>query len=150
MSKKSLIFLSLLIICPLIVYVLWPSDVSRIKKLFKQGAKAIESEKIDDLMSKVSFNYSDEYGLTYLYLKEGIEKVFIQMDDFIIEYEIIKIEVNDKTANAELDVRVIASYGQDTGYIIGDAAEPANVIFTLEKVRTKWLVNKTRGIPLYF
>jgi hypothetical protein len=150
MSKKSIIFLSLLILAPVIIYFLWPSDESRIKKLFREGAKAVENENIEEVMSKVSFNYTDEHGLSYLYLKEGMENAFKRFENIMIEYEIKNIEIKDETATAELDIRVIASAGQDTGYIIGDAGKPAGAEFFLEKVRTKWLVNKTRGVPLYY
>ncbi|PKL51865.1 MAG: hypothetical protein CVV37_04175 [Nitrospira bacterium HGW-Nitrospira-1] len=146
MSKKTVIYLALLILSALITFFLWPSDESRIKKLFREGAKAIEQEKIDDVMSKVSFNYTDEQGLTYLFIKKEMGNVFQQMSGIKIEYEIISITVKDATAAADLDIRVIASYGQDTGYVVGDAAKPAHTRFFLEKERTKWLVSKTNGV----
>jgi len=150
MSKKTVIFLSILIISPLIIYFLWPSDENRIKKLFREGAKAVQEEKLDDVMSKVSFNYTDEHGVTYLLIKDSIKKVFQQMDNISVEYEIKKIDIKDKTALAELDIRVIASFGQDTGYVLGDIDKPAQLTFYLEKERGKWLVGKTKGIRLYF
>ena len=150
MSKKTVIFLVVLILSPLIIYFLWPSDENRIKKLFREGAKAIEQEKIDDVMSRVSFNYTDDNGLSYIAIKEGMGRVFQQMSGIKIEYEIKDITVKDATTAADLDIRVIASYGQETGYAVGDAAKPAHMKFYLEKERTKWLVNKTEGIPLDF
>ena len=150
MSKKTVIFLVVLILSPLIIYFLWPSNENRIKKLFREGAKAIEQEKIDDVMSRVSFNYTDDNGLSYIAIKEGMGRVFQQMAGIKIEYEIKDITVKDATAAADLDIRVIASYGQETGYAVGDAAKPARMKFYLEKERTKWLVNKTEGIPLDF
>jgi hypothetical protein len=150
MSKKSLIFLFILIILPIVLYFLWPSDESRIKKLFKEGSNAIEKEELDAVMSKVSFNYSDEYGLTYLYMKELMKSVFQRMSDIKIEYENLMIKVNDKTATADMDVRIIATIGNDTGYILGDLPKPVHLKFTLEKVRTKWLVTKTEGLPFNF
>ena len=150
MSKKTVIFLVVLILSPLIIYFLWPSDENRIKKLFREGAKAIEQEKIDDVMSRVSFNYTDDNGLSYITIKEGMGRVFQQMSGIKIEYEIKDITVKDATAAADLDIRVIASYGQETGYAVGDAAKPARMKFYLEKERTKWLVSKTEGIPLAF
>ena len=42
MSKKTLGLIFLIIILPVVVYLLVPSDASRIKKLFKEGAKAVE------------------------------------------------------------------------------------------------------------
>ena len=148
MSKKTIALLFLFILTPIILYFLWPSDESRIKKLFKEGSRAIEKEDLDAVMSKVSFNYSDEYGLTYLYLKESMKSVFQQMSDIKIEYENLNIKVNDKIAKADMDVRIIATIGNDTGYIFGDLPKPVHLKFTLEKERTKWLVTKTEGLPL--
>jgi hypothetical protein len=150
LSKKSIALLFLLIITPIIFYFLWPSDESRIKKLFNEGSRAIEKEDLDAVMSKVSFNYSDEYGLTYLYLKESMKSVFQQMSDIKIEYENLNIKVNDKIAKADMDVRIIATIGNDTGYIFGDLPKPVHLKFTLEKERTKWLVAKTEGLPFNF
>jgi len=141
------VLLFLLILTPIILYLLWPSDESRIKKLFKEGSRAIEKEDLDTVMSKVSFNYSDEYGLTYLYLKESMKSVFKQMSDIKIEYEDLNIKINEKTATADMDVRIIATIGNDTGYIFGDLPKPVHLKFTLEKERTKWLVTKTEGLP---
>ncbi|NCO67270.1 MAG: hypothetical protein COY75_04985 [Nitrospirae bacterium CG_4_10_14_0_8_um_filter_41_23] len=150
MSKKSIAILFLLILTPIILYFLWPSDENRIKKLFKEGSKAIEREDLDTVMSKVSFNYSDEYGLTYLYLKESMKSVFKQMSDIKVEYENLETKVNDKVATADMDVRIIATIGNDTGYIFGDLPKPVHLKFTLEKERTKWLVMKTEGLPFNF
>ena len=147
MSRKAIVLLTILVILPVIIYLLWPSDESRIKKLFREGAKAIEQEKIDEVMAKVSFNYADEYGLTYLSLKEGMMRVFQRMDGIKVEYEITGVEIKDTLATAELDIRVIASHGNDTGYAVGDTAKPVHVKFSLDKDRTTWLVTKTRGIP---
>ena len=150
MSRKSVIVLVLLIMAPVIIYFLWPSDESRIRKLFREGAKAIEQEKIDEVMAAVSFNYTDEYGLTYLYIKEGMTRVFQRMDNIKVEYEITRLEITDAAAAAELDIRVIAREGNDTGYAVGNAARPVHMTFTLEKQRTTWLVAKTEGLPLNF
>jgi len=150
MSKKTVISFAILILAPLIIYFLWPSDESRIRKLFREGAKAIEQEKTDDVMSSVSFNYTDDQGLAYITIKEGLKRVFQQMSGIKINYEIKNITIIDRTATADLDIRVIASYGQDTGYAVGDAAKPAHMKFFLEKERAKWLVNKTEGLPFVF
>jgi hypothetical protein len=150
MSKKTIALLFILIVTPLIIYLLWPSDESRIKKLFKEGSQAIETEDLETVMSKVSFNYRDEYGFTYLYLKELMKTLFKQMDDIKIEYENIEIDVHDETATADMDVLILAKMGNDTGYILGDLSEPAHLTFTLEKERTKWFVIKTEGLPFNF
>lgn len=150
MSKKTLALLVLLIIAPLVVYFLWPSDESRIRKLFREGSRAIEQEKIDDVMSKVALTYTDEYGLTYLYIRQGMERVFQRLDTIQIEYGITSLSIREQTATAELDIRVIATAGSDTGYAVGDAAHPVKMQFFLEKERGSWRVAKTSGLPLNF
>jgi hypothetical protein len=146
MRKKSIALLMLLIISPVVIYFIWPTDEGRIKKLFREGAKAVEARKVDDVMSKVSFSYSDRYGLSYLALKQGMERQFKLMSNIKVEYDITKLEVKDKTAIAGMDLRVIASYGADTGYVVGDAARPAHLIFSLEKGPTGWLISSSEGI----
>ena len=147
MSKKTIALTFLIIVLPVVVYLLLPSDASRIKKLFRQGTEAIEKKDIDAVMSKVSFNYRDEYGFTYLYVRESMKSVFQRMSDIKVEYENLIVNVNGKTATADMDVRVIASIGDNTGYIMGDLSKPAHLTFTLEKERTKWLIVKTEGLP---
>ncbi len=146
MSRKTILSLSLLLISPVIIYFFWPSDQSRIKKLFREGAQAVEQEKIEDVMSKVSFNYTDKQGLSYIIIKDGMKRFFQQMSDIKIEYDIKNISVKGETATVDLDLRVIASSGDDTGYAVGDAAEPLHAKFYLEKERTTWLVAGTEGL----
>jgi hypothetical protein len=150
LKSKSLILISILFVLAVLTYFLWPSDESRIKKLFKEGSQAIEKEDLDGVMSKVSFNYHDEYGMTYLYIKESMKSFFKQMSDIKIEYENMKIKVNKKTATADMDVRILATIGNETGYVFGDLAKPEHLTFTLEKERAKWLVTKTEGLPHYW
>jgi hypothetical protein len=147
MSRKTIILLLILFILPLVVYSLWPSDEARIKRLFREGAQAIENKDLDAVMSKVSFNYTDEYGFNYLYLKEAMKRVFQQMGDIDIKYENPAITITGKAAKAEMDVRVIATIGNERGYILGDLPNPVHLIFSLEKQRTKWMVLKVEGMP---
>ncbi|PIV44491.1 MAG: hypothetical protein COS28_00275, partial [Nitrospirae bacterium CG02_land_8_20_14_3_00_44_33] len=127
MSKKSVILLFLLIISPALIYFLWPSDEARIKKLIKEGAEAIEKKEIDKVMAKVSFNYQDEKGLTYILIKQILGSQFKALSGIKIEYENLKIEVKEKLATAEFDLLVIATIGNQTGYIIGDLKTPARI-----------------------
>jgi hypothetical protein len=147
MSKKTIALLTLLFIAPIIIYFLWPSDEARIRKLFREGAKAIEEQKIDDVMSKVSFSYTDDHGMSYLYLKKLMERAFGEVKNIRIEYQIKKIDIRGDSATAGVDVRVVATRGADTGYILGDAARPLNIRFTLDKERMKWLISRTGGLP---
>ena len=146
MSKKSIILIFILILSPVLIYFLWPSDESRIKKLIKEGVAAVEKEEVDNVMSKVSFNYQDDRGMTYILIKKILTEQFKSLSGIKIEYENLKIEVKEKLANAEFDLRVIATIGNQTGYIIGDLKTPARIKLFLEKERVSWLVTKTEGL----
>lgn len=147
-EKKIYFLLLIFVILLLIMYIFLPTDERRITKLFKEGAEAIEKEDIDIVMSKISYNYRDEYGLTYLYIKRYLKSIFSKMSNIKIEYENFNIKVNGKNAIAEFDVRVIATLGDETGYFFGDLSNPEHLKFALEKQRTKWLIIKAEGLPI--
>ncbi len=149
MSRKMIVFLVLIFSAPLLYYFLWPSDEKRIRRLFSEGAAAIEAKKVEDVMSKVSFNYTDEHGLSYLFLKQGATQLFQKLDAIGVKYVINSIDVKDEKASVAVGVRVIAGRGQDRGYIAGDAANPLQMKFYLEKERSKWLVVRTEGLPVW-
>jgi hypothetical protein len=150
MSRKTVLALSLLILSPLIIYFLWPSDENRIKKLFREGANAIQEEDIKGVMSFISYNYMDDRGFSYITVKEGLGRVFEQMSGIKIDYQIRNILIKDDKATADLELRIIATDGQDTGYVSGDASKPSSMKFFFEKERTRWLVSKTEGSPVSF
>lgn len=145
MSKRFTIGLFFLFALTVAFLLLRPTDESRIRKLIKDGAKAAESRDIEGVMAKISFNYRDDYGMTYLYLKEILKREFERLSDISVEYEDLKIRVSENTAVAELDIRVVATSGNDTGYILGDVKTPLQLRFTLDKERTKWLIVRTEG-----
>jgi hypothetical protein len=146
-KKKSLLIFHIVFAFAFLAYLLWPTDESRIKKLFKEGSEAVEREDLDSVMSNVSFNYRDDYGLTFLSMKESLQSVFKRMSGIKITRENLVIKINDKTAAGDLDVRIVATVGNNTGYVMGDLRKPVHLRFTLEKEKMKWLVTKTEGLP---
>jgi hypothetical protein len=139
-------FVILLIIVPAIAYFLWPSDEARIKKLIREGAAAIEAKKAEEVMKKVALHYQDDHGLSYLLLKQGMQRLFQQMEKIQVEYEVKAVAVGGQKATADIDVRVIATARNDTGYIVGDAGKAQALRFRLEKERAAWLVVSTEGM----
>jgi len=150
MSKRMVFLLVLIFSGPLLFYLLWPSDENRLRKLFREGARAVEEKKVDEILSRVSFNYTDEHGLTYLYLKEGAARYFVRTEGIKVDYAVRNIEIRDDKASVDLDVKVVAGSGSDRGYVAGDATKPLRIKFHLEKERTKWLVVRTEGLPVWF
>jgi hypothetical protein len=145
MSKRSTIGLLFLVAAIATLWFLWPTDENRIRKLFREGAKAVEAGDIEVVIVKVSFNYRDDYGMTYLYLRETLKREFQRLSGISVEYENLKVRVSENTATAELDIRVIATSGSETGYIIGDVRTPVHLRFILEKERAKWQIVKAEG-----
>ena len=148
MSKKTAALIALILVSPVIIYFLWPTDEARIRRLFREGAGAVENKKIEDVMSKISFNYTDDHSLSYLAIKELMKRSFERMNNIKVEYGLKDIVISDKTASVGMDIRVIATYDKDTGYVVGDAARPVRVKFFLEKERTTWLVTRTEGLDI--
>ncbi|MGE5893606.1 MAG: hypothetical protein ACM34I_06080 [bacterium] len=146
MTKKTIFILFVLVMVPVLLFVLIPSDKARIKKLIKKGSEAIELRDLDSVMECVSLNYRDEYGMGYLFVKESFKRVFQQYRTLEVEYENLSITVADKAARAEIDVRVVGTHSEHTQYIAGDFDTPVHVIFTMEKERLKWQIVRAEGI----
>jgi hypothetical protein len=147
-SKKTIAVMFVSVLAPLIIYLIWPTDESRIKTLFREGARSVEEEDINGIMLRVSFHYRDDNGLTYLYIKEYMKAFLQRMDDIKVDYENLQIDIDGDTALAQMEVRVIATTGGETGYVFGDFPNPVQLTFTLEKEQTKWLVVNTDGLPV--
>jgi hypothetical protein len=75
-----------------------------------------------------------------------MKKIFRQLNEINVDCENLEIRVREKTASAEMDVRVLAQVGTDTGYVFGDYPNPKHLILTLQKDKTKWYVIKTEGL----
>jgi len=147
MSRKTIILLFLFTAVPLAVYFFMPTDKARIRKMINRGTAAIEQEDLKGVMSCVSLNYRDDYGMTYLYLRESFRRFFRRYDGIDVKYSRLRIEVDDRKATAELDVRVLAGKGGDRRYIAGSLSDPIHIVFSLEKEKLKWQVTKTEGVP---
>lgn len=146
MKRRYIFFFALLLLCTIIIYVFYPTDENRIRKIINNSEKAIISEDVDKLMGFISYNYMDDYGNGYLKLKKTFLTVFKRLNDIDIERNIIKISVKDKLAEAELLIRVLASEGEERGYIIGNAVNAKTIKVFFEKSPYKWLITKVEGV----
>jgi hypothetical protein len=141
MGVRSAIALLILVISPVLVYLFWPSDESRIRKLIREEVRAVEEEDIDAFMSGVAFHYQDEYGLSYLLLKRLVEREFRAFSEIGMEYGGLGIDVSDERAMAGMDVRVLADRGVGRGYYWGDFREPVRLELELKKGPAgRWLI----------
>lgn len=150
MGRKSIALLVLLVATPVLLYLLWPSDEARIRKLVGEAARAAEAGDLGGVMSHVSFNYSDERGLSYLLIKKKLEGKFRTYSDIVVDYENLRVEVGEggEGAAASMDLRVIATFGvNDRGYVLGDIGTPAGLELKLRKggPLNRWQVVSSSG-----
>ncbi len=147
MKKLRLVLVPpLLVVFAVAVFFIYPGDKRRIIRAIDKSEDAIVSENIDKLMEQVSYNYTDDYGNGYFQVKKIAETAFKRLHDLKIERSITKISVKENSAEVELSVRVIATSGEDRGYIIGDAGQAANIKVFFEKSTYKWLITKVEGV----
>jgi len=150
MSKKAVALLVVLIVSPVVLYLLWPTEEARIRKLVREAARAAEAGDVEGVMSKVSFSYQDEHGLSYAVIKRNLGEKFKLFSDIEVEYENLRVEVDEegKEAEAAMDLRMIATAGDnDRGYVLGDVENPARLKLRLRKggPLNKWLVVSASG-----
>ena len=138
--------MTLSVLCLISIYVLYPTDERRIIRIINNSEDAVAEKNIDKLMEYVSYNYRDDYGSSYIQIKKILQTVLSRLNDIKIERTITKISVRENFAEAELDVRVIASEGEHRGYIIGDAGQAAAIKIFFEKSSYKWLIIKVEGV----
>lgn len=128
------------------VFVLYPTDEKRIRRVISGSEKAILRKDLDGLFEYISYNYKDDYGNSYLILKKRMQIVFNRLNDIEIEKNLIKITVQEKNAEADLNVKVIASEAESREYIIGDAVTGQGIKVYFEKSPYKWKIVKVAGL----
>ena len=153
---KQGVAIFLLIVAPVAVYHLWPTDEARIRKLVMLEAQALGAEDMEAVMKGISFNYSDEKGLSYLLIKRLLQREFERLNNIKINYSDLLIEVReDGTATAVMDIRVTSgSTGGGSGeaqrYVLGSAEAPAVLNLTLKKEGAgKWMVRSSKWPPSF-
>lgn len=143
-SRKNIFLLVFFSFAAIGFFYFYPSDEKRLKNVISDCEEAIAAEDIDRLMAAVSYNYKDDEGNGYIQIKEIMTAVFKHLDDIEIEREIARISVSEDNGEAELSLRVVASAGEERGYVIGDAAKYEGVKVFFEKSPYKWLVTKIK------
>ena len=132
--------LALVVAAVIIAIVLFPSEKKRIKKVIRTCEQAVINENSKALMSLISFNYSDNHGGSYLTLKNRSKRLYKTYDDFEFIVEIVEITVNEGEAVADLKVSLIASAGNERGYLLGDAEGHQEIKVYFEKEKLGWRI----------
>jgi hypothetical protein len=149
MSKLKAILLLVVIISPVLIWLLWPSDESRIRKLIAQTAHAAEAGDVDGIMAVVDLTYHDSYGLSYLPLKNILEQEFKRLKDIDVSYSALKIDVfKDSAARASMKLEVLAGEEERRGYYLGGPGNDVMLTVTLGKNQFgQWRVTQAKFDP---
>ena len=142
-SRRRLYAWAFLVLAGVALYAFWPTEEQRIERTLHGLARALEEKNADDVMSFLSFNYSDNHGARYLLVKKQLERWLPEYSDIQVEVEPASILVSQNTAQVRTGLRVSAVHGYDMGYFVGDFDHPAPVALVMEKHPPgKWLVLK--------
>jgi hypothetical protein len=132
----------LVLVRPLLI-----SDEARIRKGVKEGVEAIEAEDLQRCLRHVSIHYKDEYGLTYLGVKQLLSKKFQEFDAFEIYLGNLQITLLDKeTASAGFDLKVKVSYRGQKGYLLGSGEFSNRITMSFAKEGRRWRVTRVEGV----
>jgi hypothetical protein len=144
-SRKWLIVIALFCIA-IIVFIVYPTDEKQILSIIKKCRNAVAEENTDEIMNHLSYNYLDSYGNGYIQVRQILNSAFKKLDDIQVDNNVEKIIIDNGHAEVVLSVRVIASFGDERGYIIGDAVNAQNVTLRLDKGTHRWLITYTEGV----
>ena len=145
-GKTVLIIMAAVAAFILIKYLL-VSDEARIKKVIYKGKAAIEQEDFEGALKHVSRDYQDDYGMNKMAIAAILKRLYAQFDDITIYVEWMEVEILESgLGQAALLTWVTAQWGDDVGYIVGNAETPNRVVFTLAKEGKNWRIIKTEGV----
>ncbi len=153
MRRRYSIVGTIIFLFVVVVYFFFPTDENLIRKTIAAGERAVMSEDIDRLMECVSYNYQDEYGNNYLLLRKRLMDMFRRMDTIEVQKELRRISIQEKRAEVELSVRVLAARASASArntaerkYVLGDVSDGKTIHVFLEKSLQKWLITRVEGV----
>ena len=152
MRRKAFVIALVLALLIYLVFVrpLLISEEARIRKGVKEGVQAIEAKDLGKCLRHVSLHYKDEYGLTYLGVKQLLSKIFQEFEAFEIDLRDLRIILLDKgVASVAFDLKVKASYGGQRAYIIGSGDDSNRIEMSFIKEGGRWKVNQVEGVQAH-
>jgi ketosteroid isomerase-like protein len=149
-SRKTAITICVILAavgCYLLVSNLLLTDEARIRRVIYQGKAAVEKKDIEGVMSQVSREYQDDYGLNKVAIMMIFQRVFKEFDSIAIKIEEMRIEINEKNQGQAFLLTWATVSDQDkTRYLVGSPEEPHQVTFLLAKEGGTWRVIKAAGV----
>ena len=149
---KKLTVLVIVIIALLVFYLCRSTDdTSEISEVLNQMVEAGEKGMQGDLMDHVSIEYRDDYGASYLVVKNVVDNFFQKFSNFDTKFNNLAVsldtsESGDKTAVANLDIHIIGYRSGAPVDILGTEDSYQNVTLELKKTKLLgWKITKAEG-----
>jgi hypothetical protein len=154
MRGKGLVTALILALAVLIYLVvikpLLTSDEARIRKGIEKGAQAIEAKDLAKCLRHVSLHYRDEYGLTYVGVRELLGRIFQEFDAFEIGLGNLRfLSLEKEEASVSLDLKVKVSYRGKRGYLLGSGEDANRLKMRFVKEGRRWKVIQVEGIEAH-
>lgn len=119
MKALKIALIVALVLSPIAIYLLMPSDEAQLNRLVQEAREAVEAGNVDGVMSVVSFNYKDERGMSYLLIKRLLEARMKGLTGISVEVSGLSVRSIEKAAYIEIDARASSGAGGSRSYWVG-------------------------------
>ena len=144
MTRKLLLGILAVLATGLIIGVLLlPNDIKKIEQSLAKGRRAMDEENVTKIMSLISRDYSDTYGLTFGSLRSIFARTFFQVDSIDVRYTIHAITLHKKTATVSIDITVSGIMTNTRHFIVGGEDTPQRLKLTYTKEGFFWHVTES-------
>lgn len=126
------------------------SDEAKIRKGIEKGIQGIEAKDLTKCLRHVSLHYKDEYGLTYVGVRELLGRVFREFDAFEIGLGDLRfLSLEKEEASVSLDLKVKVRYRGEKAYLLGSGKDANRVKIRFIKEGRRWKVIQVEGVEAH-
>jgi hypothetical protein len=139
------VLIYLVVVRPLLI-----SDEARIRKGIEEGIQDIEAKDLAKCLRHVSLHYKDEYGLTYVGVRELLGRIFQEFDAFEVGLGDLRfLSLEKEQASLSLDLTVKVRYRGEKAYLLGSGEDANRVNMRFIKEGRRWKVIQVEGIQAH-
>lgn len=149
---KKYVFLIIAVVAVLIFfYSRSGDDTSEIAHVLDQMVEAGKQGMQGDLIEHVSIEYRDDYGGSYLVVKNVVENLFDKYKKFDTKYKNLSVSIDnpengDKTAVANLDIHIVGYTSDVPIDLLGTEDSYQNITLYFKKTKILgWKVTRAEG-----
>jgi hypothetical protein len=135
------------ILCGAAIYILSQYlAVEKINRVIRETIRGVESSDQILTLAYISDSYHDGYGYSKSDLGDIARRAFSEFEDIRVHIISRKIERSHDSATVVLEIKVVAAYGPQRGYIIGSPQESRRVVLDFAFESDGWRIIKAEGL----